>query len=264
MDVNHGGDLTPNARRYALSGKVMFASTVGLFAAVLFLVFLYVYFPWRFRLIRRDHRRLVFAIDGVGGTLASASATCRGLHPTVLESLPVLVFSAAPGCDEDVVECAVCLNELEEGEKMRALPRCGHCFHMECIDMWFHSHSTCPLCRTAVETAPPPPPPPPPIQVLLPIPAPTDDSGALFREDDASESSSVSRDLRIEVPARETEGDLRLGLKSPGSWMLSLTSLLSRDSMVCCGRETATELERDPERGEGAATGPPPRRPSSA
>ncbi|CAL9072805.1 unnamed protein product [Musa textilis] len=109
-----------------------------------------------------------------------------------------------------------------------------------------------------------PAPPPPPIQVLLPIPAPTDDSGALFREDDASESSSVSRDLRIEVPARETEGDLRLGLKSPGSWMLSLTSLLSRDSMVCCGRETATELERDPERGEGAATGPPPRRPSSA
>ncbi|XP_064992452.1 E3 ubiquitin-protein ligase EL5-like [Musa acuminata AAA Group] len=94
---------------------------------------------------------------GVGGTLASASATCRGLRPSVLDFLPVLIFAAAPGCDEDVVECAVCLNELEEGEKMRALPRCGHCFHMECIDMWFHSHSTCPLCRTAVEAAPPPP-----------------------------------------------------------------------------------------------------------
>ncbi|CAL9779814.1 unnamed protein product [Musa acuminata subsp. burmannicoides] len=258
MDVNHGGDLTPNPRCYALSGKVMLASTVILFAAVLLFVFLYLYLRWRFRIIRRGHRRLVFGIDGVGGTLASASATCRGLHPSVLESLPVLVFAAAaPGCDEDVVECAVCLNELEEGEKMRALPRCGHCFHMECIDMWFHSHSTCPLCRTAAA------PPPPQTQVVLPIPAPTDDSGALFLEDDASESSSASRDLWIEVPARETEGELRLGLKSPGSRMLSLTSLLGRGSRVCCGRGTSTELERDPDRGEGAATGSPPRRPSA-
>ncbi|XP_064947698.1 RING-H2 finger protein ATL5-like [Musa acuminata AAA Group] len=204
MDVNHCGDLTPNPRRYALSGKVMLASTVILFAAVLLFVFLYLYLRWRFRIIRRGHRRLVFGIDGVGGTLASASATCRGLHPSVLESLPVLVFAAAaPGCDEDVVECAVCLNELEEGEKMRALPRCGHCFHMECVDMWFHSHSTCPLCRTAVEAAPPPP----PIQVVLPIPAPTDDSGALFLEDDASESSSVSSDLMIEVADEGNDGD---------------------------------------------------------
>lgn len=32
----------------------------------------------------------------------------------------------------------------------RKLPNCGHVFHAECIDMWLHSHSTCPVCRDPV------------------------------------------------------------------------------------------------------------------
>lgn len=32
----------------------------------------------------------------------------------------------------------------------RKLPKCEHVFHMECIDMWLHSHATCPVCRAAV------------------------------------------------------------------------------------------------------------------
>ncbi|KAH0937435.1 hypothetical protein HID58_004896 [Brassica napus] len=33
------------------------------------------------------------------------------------------------------------------GRKLRI---CGHGFHVECIDMWLSSHSTCPLCRSPV------------------------------------------------------------------------------------------------------------------
>nr|1IYM_A Chain A, EL5 [Oryza sativa] len=51
---------------------------------------------------------------------------------------------------DDGVECAVCLAELEDGEEARFLPRCGHGFHAECVDMWLGSHSTCPLCRLTV------------------------------------------------------------------------------------------------------------------
>ncbi|EXB38915.1 RING-H2 finger protein ATL1 [Morus notabilis] len=47
-------------------------------------------------------------------------------------------------------ECAVCLSAFEEGEEIRKLPRCRHCFHAPCIDMWLFSHSDCPLCRTPV------------------------------------------------------------------------------------------------------------------
>ncbi|RWW07212.1 hypothetical protein GW17_00029416 [Ensete ventricosum] len=273
------GDLNPGPRGYALSGKVMLTCTVVLFAAVLLLLFLHLYFRSRFFLLRRRHRRLrrrlVFFVDGSGGTLPSSSSSVahRGLNPSVLKSLPVFVFAAvAAGEDgaDDVVECPVCLNEFEEGEKMRALPRCGHRFHIECIDMWFHSHATCPLCRSAVEASARLSLPTPANQVLLPVPAPPE-PGRPYpadlleecrREDGigSSASSSATRELRIEVPTRGVEGEQGLGLKSPGSRMLLLTRFLSRDSRVCRGGGTAAEP--DQERGLETANSTPPPPPS--
>ncbi|XP_057980250.1 putative RING-H2 finger protein ATL36 [Malania oleifera] len=49
------------------------------------------------------------------------------------------------------IYCTVCLCEVADGERYRRLPKCNHCFHVECIDAWFlWDHSTCPLCRTHV------------------------------------------------------------------------------------------------------------------
>ncbi|KAH0462838.1 hypothetical protein IEQ34_010413 [Dendrobium chrysotoxum] len=48
--------------------------------------------------------------------------------------------------------CPVCLSEFEDGERVRFLPECGHCFHVECIDMWFRRNSTCPMCRAQTVT----------------------------------------------------------------------------------------------------------------
>ncbi|KAK4841641.1 hypothetical protein QYF36_007931 [Acer negundo] len=49
--------------------------------------------------------------------------------------------------EEEVVECAVCLNTIEEEEEMREL-RCDHLFHSACLDRWVgYKHVTCPLCR---------------------------------------------------------------------------------------------------------------------
>ncbi|KAH7292648.1 hypothetical protein KP509_29G079100 [Ceratopteris richardii] len=47
-------------------------------------------------------------------------------------------------------ECAICLTEFQEAEFIRMLPKCEHCFHQQCIEMWLLSHSTCPLCRSAL------------------------------------------------------------------------------------------------------------------
>ncbi|KAK8935912.1 RING-H2 finger protein ATL45 [Platanthera zijinensis] len=44
-------------------------------------------------------------------------------------------------------ECSVCLAELEEGEKVKVIPVCGHIFHPACIDRWFATSCSCPLCR---------------------------------------------------------------------------------------------------------------------
>ncbi|KAG5231047.1 RING/U-box superfamily protein [Salix suchowensis] len=46
--------------------------------------------------------------------------------------------------------CVVCLHEAVDGERLRRLLKCEHCFHAACIDAWFQSHPTCPLCRNQV------------------------------------------------------------------------------------------------------------------
>ena len=80
-----------------------------------------------------------------GGTRAS-----RGVDPELLRSLPVTVYHGSDKGQRYAVECAVCLAELQDGEEARFLPRCGHGFHAECVDMWLASHTTCPLCRLTV------------------------------------------------------------------------------------------------------------------
>ncbi|KAK9749116.1 hypothetical protein RND81_02G103200 [Saponaria officinalis] len=46
--------------------------------------------------------------------------------------------------------CIICIEELSQGQKIRVMPKCKHCFHVECIDLWLQCHSTCPICRTKV------------------------------------------------------------------------------------------------------------------
>jgi len=44
----------------------------------------------------------------------------------------------------------VCLGDYQAEEKLQQMPSCGHTFHMECIDLWLTSHTTCPLCRLSL------------------------------------------------------------------------------------------------------------------
>lgn len=44
-------------------------------------------------------------------------------------------------------DCAVCLCEFSEQDELRLLPLCSHAFHIDCIDTWLLSNSSCPLCR---------------------------------------------------------------------------------------------------------------------
>ncbi|XAR51222.1 hypothetical protein NMG60_11005785 [Bertholletia excelsa] len=72
-----------------------------------------------------------------------------GVDQSFIDTLPVFNYKAIIG-SKDPFDCAVCLCEFEPEDKLRLLPKCSHAFHMECIDTWLLSHSTCPLCRSSL------------------------------------------------------------------------------------------------------------------
>ncbi|KAK2419466.1 RING-H2 finger protein ATL2 [Trifolium repens] len=122
-------------------GKIMVVIIIVLFMVVVSFLFIHLFakgFWWsQRRQSQSDNNRQR------GGRRSH-----HGLDASVIKSLPVSVFNSK---DENV-ECSVCLSEVVEGEKLRVLPQCNHKFHIYCIDMWFQSHSTCPLCRITLAT----------------------------------------------------------------------------------------------------------------
>ncbi|ESW09206.1 hypothetical protein PHAVU_009G109000 [Phaseolus vulgaris] len=82
--------------------------------------------------------------------LSRSSLRVCGIDKEVVKTLPFFTFSSLKGFKEGL-ECTVCLSKFEDTETLRLLPKCKHAFHMNCIDKWFESHSTCPLCRRRVE-----------------------------------------------------------------------------------------------------------------
>ncbi|KAA8528318.1 hypothetical protein F0562_035673 [Nyssa sinensis] len=72
-----------------------------------------------------------------------------GLQPSIINSITVLKYKKGDALIEGT-ECSVCLNEFQEDETLRLLPKCNHAFHILCIDTWLRSHTSCPLCRAGI------------------------------------------------------------------------------------------------------------------
>ncbi|KAI5348947.1 hypothetical protein L3X38_001834 [Prunus dulcis] len=72
-----------------------------------------------------------------------------GVDQSFIDTLPIFHYKAIIGL-KNPFDCAVCLCEFETEDKLRLLPKCSHAFHMDCIDTWLLSHSTCPLCRATL------------------------------------------------------------------------------------------------------------------
>ena len=64
----------------------------------------------------------------------------------LLRTIPKLTYSNE-SMAEKFSDCVICLTEFVVGDEIRVLPRCGHCFHVVCIDKWIGSQFTCPSCR---------------------------------------------------------------------------------------------------------------------
>ncbi|CAH8382994.1 unnamed protein product [Eruca vesicaria subsp. sativa] len=75
-----------------------------------------------------------------------------GLDQALIDALPVFLYrDIIKKGSKEPFDCAVCLCEFSEEDKLRLLPVCSHAFHIDCIDTWLLSNSTCPLCRGALQ-----------------------------------------------------------------------------------------------------------------
>ncbi|XP_062079618.1 NEP1-interacting protein-like 1 [Humulus lupulus] len=84
-----------------------------------------------------------------------ATATMKGLSHISIQKLPSHKYGST-NYDTNLLHshdefcCSICLQELKGGDSVRRLPKCGHFFHLDCIDQWLMRQGSCPICRIYV------------------------------------------------------------------------------------------------------------------
>uniref|UniRef100_A0ACD6AJY2 Uncharacterized protein n=1 Tax=Avena sativa TaxID=4498 RepID=A0ACD6AJY2_AVESA len=160
-DDDDDGGVMPGARKQTSFSAPMVVLLVALIATFFFIGFFSIY-------IRQCGRGASPARSVPAAALLALSRQeqqqqpdrqMRGLHPDVLASFPTMTYAEAralregsgkQGGDDAALECAVCLSEFEDEEKLRLLPECSHAFHPDCIGEWLAAHVTCPVCRRSL------------------------------------------------------------------------------------------------------------------
>jgi len=140
-------DTMPDFPQPVRPSKMVVIVGFSILFTISFLLLVYI----RFRRIiplelvnRRSHHSPNFQ------ALTQSRSRHSGIDRQVIEALPFFMFSSLKGSKQGL-ECTVCLSLFEDNEILRLLPKCKHAFHMNCIDKWFESHSTCPLCRNNID-----------------------------------------------------------------------------------------------------------------
>lgn len=130
---------------FQIRGRTLFFIVV-LFAVVMLITLLFLYARWVCR----------FTYHTSANAHHAPPPLSHGLDPTSINMLPIVLHRSRTTADDDNVgdsderECCICLGVFEDGDKLKILPKCRHCYHGECVDMWLRTRSSCPLCRNSL------------------------------------------------------------------------------------------------------------------
>ncbi|KAK9080183.1 hypothetical protein SSX86_001858 [Deinandra increscens subsp. villosa] len=100
-----------------------------------------------------------------------------GVKKELREMLPVIVFKESFSVTDTL--CSVCLGDYQAEDRLQQIPACKHAFHVECIDNWLSTHTTCPLCRLSLLASSPT------------EPQPTNDTVTTHAENSTGESLQI-------------------------------------------------------------------------
>lgn len=81
-------------------------------------------------------------------TIDQLSMCELGVKKELREMLPIIVFNQSFSVKD--TQCSVCLGDYQADDRLQQIPGCGHTFHIDCIDLWLTTHTTCPLCRKSL------------------------------------------------------------------------------------------------------------------
>lgn len=112
--------------------------------------------------------------------------------------------------------CSICIDDFEEGEKIRLLPRCGHAFHTDCILPWLtERQGCCPCCKA---------------EVICPVISETEEANERNEENESENENDNTNDNTNQNQSTSTESGTR-GQRT-ASTGLGRSSYLSRSNSV--------------------------------
>lgn len=136
-------------RNFQIRGRTVFYVVV-IFSIIILVTLLVFYARWICRFNSNSHR-LGSSSSSYTVNTPQSRATQGGLDAADIRAIPVVVICHSPSSSSiKMMDCSICLGPIEEGQKVKVLPPCQHCYHCECVDRWLAAQPICPLCRANI------------------------------------------------------------------------------------------------------------------